>query len=170
MRADTKARRREIRSLLSATTVASQNALQHLLAERGFDVTQATISRDLDAVGAERIRQDGHVRYRIGHDRGVAGPATVALSDAVDEFVEGMETSGNLIVLKVPPGAAQFVASRIDAATLDGVLGTIAGDDTILVVADDRVTPATVLQRLRGTEAFDGQRDQEGRARVQRRS
>lgn len=121
-----------------------------LLAEKGFDVTQATISRDLDAVGAERVKDDGGIRYRISRRAGANSEAVATMHEAVDEFVEGLVTSGYLIVLKVPPGAAQFVASRIDAAELNGSLGTIAGDDTILVVVDEQVGAETLSRRLTG--------------------
>lgn len=152
MRADTNARRREVRSLLVSGAVTSQSDLQQLLVERGFDVTQATISRDLDAVGAERVKDNGGFQYRISQDPDAASAALGALHAAFDEFVESLVTSGNLIVLKVPPGAAQFVASRIDAADVGGAVGTIAGDDTILVVADERVGAEAVSRRLTGTE------------------
>lgn len=156
MRADTNARRREIRSLLDSGDIASQNDLQILLAEKGFDVTQATISRDLDSVGAERVKDNGGFTYRISRYADADNEALEALVEAVDEFVESLVTSGNLIVLKVPPGAAQFVASRIDAAELNGSLGTIAGDDTILVVADEQVGVTTLSRRLTGTEQIHG--------------
>jgi len=127
-----------------------------LLAEKGFDVTQATISRDLDSVGAQRVKDNGGFRYRLSRHADADDAALEALLDAVDEFVESLVTSGNLIVMKVPPGAAQFVASRIDAAELNGSLGTIAGDDTILVVADEQVGVATLSRRLTGTEQTHG--------------
>jgi transcriptional regulator of arginine metabolism len=75
-----------------------------------------------------------------------------ALFHAVDEFVMAVAVSGNLVVLHVPPGAAQFVASRIDAADVDGIMGTIAGDDTILIVADAEVGADTISERVQGTE------------------
>jgi len=156
MRPDTNARRREIRSLLIAGGIASQSDLQALLVDKGFEVTQATISRDLDAVGAERVKENGGFRYRISHDPDALDAALEGLHEAVDEFVDSVVTSGNLIVLKVPPGAAQFVASRIDSAGVRGAVGTIAGDDTILVVADESVGAETVSQRLTGTEKLDG--------------
>ncbi len=152
MRADTNARRREIRSLIVSGEIGSQRDLQVLLVEHGFDVTQATISRDLDAVGAERIKDNGGFRYRITRGTNGADAALDALHAAVDEFVESLGTSGNLIVMKVPPGAAQFVASRIDVAGVGGAIGTIAGDDTILVVADEHVGADTVSRRLTGME------------------
>ena len=156
MRADTNARRREIRGLVDSGGISSQNDLQMLLAEKGFDVTQATISRDLDSVGARRVKDNGGFRYRLSRHADADNEALEALLEAVDEFGESLDISGNLIVLKVPPGAAQFVASRIDAAQLSGSLGTIAGDDTILIVADEQVGAATLSRRLTGTEQTHG--------------
>jgi transcriptional regulator of arginine metabolism len=152
MRPDTNARRREIRSLLVSGAVGNQGDLRLLLADKGFEVTQATISRDLDSVGAERVKDNGGFRYQISRDPDAKDAALGALHEAVDEFVESLVASGNLIVLKVPPGAAQFVASRIDAAGVGGAIGTIAGDDTILVVADERIGTGTVSRRITGTE------------------
>ena len=148
MRADTNARRREIRSLVGAGTVTSQHELQVLLVDRGFDVTQATISRDLDAIGAARVKENGGFTYQISRDPDAVSAAFAALHEAVDEFVESVAISGTLIVMKVPPGAAQFVASRIDGASVAGAIGTIAGDDTILVVADERIGAETVSKRI----------------------
>ncbi len=150
MRAATQARRRLIRSLLDESDVSSQAELQEALAANGFEVTQATVSRDLDAIGAVKTRTNGSVVYRLGRED--VGAEREALYQAVDEFVESIATSGNIVVLKVPPGAAQFVASRIDAATVDGVLGTIAGDDTIMVVARESVGAEEVSKRLQGSE------------------
>ncbi len=150
MRPDTQARRRTLRSLLGDTEIVNQAEIHDALAVSGYDVTQATISRDLDAIGAVRVKDNGSFVYRLGGLDVTAHEA--ALYQAVNEFVESIVSSGNLVVMSVPPGAAQFVASRIDAANVDGVVGTIAGDDTILVVASDVVTVSDVQQRLTGTE------------------
>ena len=150
MRADTDTRRRHLRSLLASRDVETQAEIRTALAADGFDVTQATVSRDLDAIGATRVRTNGHHVYRLAPAELTEEEA--ALYAAIDEFVALISTSGNLLVLKVPPGAAQFVASRIDAAQIDGVLGSIAGDDTILVVADEAAGSAVVVKRLEGTE------------------
>lgn len=152
MRADTKPRRLVMRSLISTGTVNNQAVLREKLAEAGFTVTQATISRDLDAIGAARHREDGEYRYRISRVSDAQDESKEALRSAVNEFVTSVVTSGNLVVLKVPPGAAQFVASRIDASPVDGVLGTIAGDDTILVVAAEEPGAEGVSRILTGTE------------------
>ncbi len=150
MRADSDARRRFIRSLIETTDVPNQQAIRESLSEAGHDVTQATISRDLAAIGATRVRDDGGSRYRLVEVAG-SGEDRQAMREAIDEFVTSIVVSGHLLVLKVPPGAAQFVASRIDAASVDGVLGSIAGDDTILVITDESENPHAVVRRLEGT-------------------
>ena len=150
MRGETDTRRRHLRALLASQDVETQAEIRQALAADGFEVTQATVSRDLDAIGASRVRTNGHHVYRLAPSE--VSEERTALFAAVDEFVETITTSGNLLVVKVPPGAAQFVASRIDAAQVDGVLGSIAGDDTILVVADERIGAAEVMNRLEGTE------------------
>ena len=150
MRAETESRRRRVRSILVAAPVSTQAELRDALAAEGFDVTQATVSRDLDAIGAERVRNGHGVVYRLGSSDTSA--EKTALFQAVDEFVLSVAVSGNLVVMHVPPGAAQFVASRIDAATVDGVVGTIAGDDTILIVADAGVGAEVISQRVQRTE------------------
>ena len=150
MRADTHTRRRTIRSLLTSTEIETQEMIRDALRARGFDVTQATISRDLDALGATRLKVGTRTLYRLG-DAGVEDTAMRALYDAVDQYVETIETSGTLVVLKVPPGGAHLVASRIDGAGIDGILGTVAGDDTILVVADEAVGAHEIAGRIEGT-------------------
>ena len=151
MRTDTAARRRFIRGLISGAQVRNQEAIREALIDEGYDVTQATISRDLTAIGAARVRDDGHTVYRLVTSEGTDADLE-ALHEAVDEFVESLTTSANLLVLKVPPGAAQFVASRIDAASIAGVLGSIAGDDTILVVTADDHDPRELARHIEGTE------------------
>lgn len=150
MRPDTGARRRRLRSIVESNDIASQAAFRDALAHEGFEVTQATISRDLDAIGAVRVREDGVNVYRLA-SADASDRRMRALHEAVGEFVESATVSGNLVVLAVPPGAAQFVASRIDQAEVDGVIGTIAGDDTILVVAAESQPTSAVLERLEGT-------------------
>jgi transcriptional regulator of arginine metabolism len=139
-----------MRSILVKQPVSSQAELRDVLASGGFVVTQATVSRDLDAIGAVRVRNGKGAVYQMGSSGTDA--ATVALFQAVDEFVESVAVSGNLVVLHVPPGAAQFVASRIDAASVEGIVGTIAGDDTILLVAEETVGAEKISLRVQGME------------------
>ena len=131
----TAGRRRLLRSILTTRPVTSQQELVDLLDDGGYPVTQATVSRDLDALGAAKERGvDGVARYTIA-DRAIPDEAERAAARSIAEFVQSITHSGNLVVLRTPPGAAHLVAGAIDRADLDYVLGTVAGDDTLIVVA-----------------------------------
>ena len=133
----TASRHRLLRKLLTAETVSSQQELVSLLAARGHLVTQATVSRDLVALGAVKRRTaEGSVRYRIRSATSDGSADMIALGRVLAGFVEAITPSGNLVVMKTPPGAAQVVAGAIDRASPNGVIGTVAGDDTVLVIAD----------------------------------
>lgn len=137
----TAARRRLVRSLIADQKVASQRALVALLGEYGHEVTQATASRDLHAVGAVKDG-DGYV---IADDRHLHA---TGLAEAIDGFAESIVASGNLVVLQTPPGAAHLLAAAIDASGVGGVIGTVAGDDTVLVVASEEVGGSELVQAL----------------------
>ena len=116
------------------------------LAARGLVATQATVSRDLDELGAVKIRdRTGVLVYALPAQGGDSTPdpghgyaeAPARLARLAAELLVGADGSGNLAVLRTPPGAAQFLASALDRAGLPQILGTIAGDDTVLVVARD---------------------------------
>jgi transcriptional regulator of arginine metabolism len=117
--------------------VHSQNDLVELLADEGIEVTQATASRDLEEIGAVRGRdQGGLLRYQFLSE---SNENRSRLSRASDELVLSVVASGNLVVLKTPAGGAQLLASTLDRASgsgeLPNIIGTIAGDDTVLVVS-----------------------------------
>ena len=136
----TKSARHElIRRLLAERQIRSQTELADALAEFSVAVTQATLSRDLDELGAVKGREGAAVRYRIPSSPPAAGPDQQLnrLARLAEELLLSAEASANLVVLRTPPGAAQFLASAIDAVPGPDVLGTIAGDDTVLVVARD---------------------------------
>jgi transcriptional regulator of arginine metabolism len=137
------ARHRRIVELVSHHEVHSQSELAELLAREGVSVTQATLSRDLVELDALKVRAvGGALVYAVpgeGGDRRVAAPTesaagTQRLARLCGELLVSAEASANLVVLRTPPGAAQFLASAFDRAELDDVLGTIAGDDTVLVI------------------------------------
>lgn len=145
MATTTAARRRLIRRLVHEHRPARQRELVDLLADAGHTVTQATVSRDLDALGAAKARDEEGGHYII------PGPASAdagGRTDLVGEFVDEISASGNLVVLRTPPGAAHMVAGVIDRANIDGVVGTVAGDDTILVVAPDDVEGRELAKRF----------------------
>lgn len=140
----TAARRRALRELIESRPVGSQAELVELLAQRGFVVTQSTVSRDLQALGASKNGDDRYVLVPAGS----RSEAEEALARALSEFAQGITPTGNLVVVRTPPGAAQVVAAAIDAAALGGVVGTVAGDDTILVVAAESTGGRRVAQHL----------------------
>jgi transcriptional regulator of arginine metabolism len=131
------ARHARIIQLIRLGPVRSQTELSTLLGEDGFIVTQATLSRDLEELGAMKISgaylipEDGRPRL-FETDQGPA-----RLLRLLHELLTGVDASGNIAVLRTPPGAAQFLASALDRSGLSDIVGTIAGDDTILVVARD---------------------------------
>lgn len=146
-------RQARIVALLSNRPVHSQSELAALLADEGIEVTQATLSRDLEELGAVKLRgADGGVgTYVVPEDgspvRGVAG-GTDRMSRLLGELLVSTDASANLAVLRTPPGAAHYLASAIDRAALPEVVGTIAGDDTVVVVAREPMTGAQLAARF----------------------
>ena len=156
-RPGTKASRQAwVAATLADRPVRSQEELARLLAERGMPVTQATLSRDLEEIGAVRVRSaDGSLVYALPEEPGGPGsrPGGVAgggagsgsepdasrprLSRPASELLISAEASANMVVLRTPAGAAQFLASVLDHAAWPSILGTVAGDDTVLVIARD---------------------------------
>jgi transcriptional regulator of arginine metabolism len=135
------ARHARITALIRQRPVRSQSELGDLLAAEGMPTTQATLSRDLEELGAVKVRgTDGSAAAYVIPEDGRA-PLRAAeqpperLRRLLRELLTGADSSGNLVVLRTPPGAAQFLASALDRSGLPEVVGTIAGDDTILVVA-----------------------------------
>ncbi|MGH3811591.1 MAG: arginine repressor, partial [Pseudonocardiaceae bacterium] len=146
-------RQARIVDLVTHRAVRSQTELAALLAGEGIEVTQATLSRDLDELGAVKLRgvDSGAPVYVIPEDgspvRAVEG-GTARLARVLSELLVSADASANLVVLRTPPGAAHFVASALDRAALTDVVGTIAGDDTILVVARGPLPGAKLAERL----------------------
>jgi transcriptional regulator of arginine metabolism len=140
-------RQARIVAILSSASVRSQSELAARLADEGIEVTQATLSRDLEELGAVKLRgaDGGTGVYLVPEDgspfRGVSG-GTDRMSRLLRELLVSTDASGNLAVLRTPPGAAHYLASAIDRAVLPQVVGTVAGDDTILVVAREPMTGA----------------------------
>jgi transcriptional regulator of arginine metabolism len=142
------ARHARIVDLVRHKSVRSQTELAELLGLDGVQVTQATLSRDLEELGAVKVAGV----YTIPEDgRPPLRPAEQAphrLVRLLRELLNSVDVSGNLVVLRVPPGAAQFLASALDRSGLPDVVGTIAGDDTILVVAREPATDTGSGARL----------------------
>jgi transcriptional regulator of arginine metabolism len=175
------ARQAQIADILTRARVRSQEELADRLAQRGVKVTQATLSRDLEELGAVRLRgTGGTLVYALPGDPGGPGsrpgglpgspaetqpgppgsPPGAWLSRRVDEGASGTlarvgpelllsaEASANLVVLRTPAGAAQFLASAIDHAGWPSILGTVAGDDTVLVISREPAGGNEVAESL----------------------
>ena len=155
------ARQARIAAILAREQVRSQEELADLLARQaGVQVTQATLSRDLDELGVVKLRMAGTLVYALPDGPagpGLGGPDAIDAASVVDgapaappvtaatqrlmrhlaELLTSAEASANLVVLRTPAGAAQFLASVIDHAAVPAILGTVAGDDTVLVITRD---------------------------------
>jgi transcriptional regulator of arginine metabolism len=164
------ARHAQIASILSQklVPVRSQEELAELLNQRGVRVTQATLSRDLEELGAVRLRgQDGALVYALPGEPGPGGLAanraaalsggpfapsaadpSVRLARVAAELLVSAEASANLVVLRTPAGAAQLLASAIDHAGWPSVLGTVGGDDTVLVISREPAGGEQLAQAL----------------------
>ncbi len=142
-------RQHRVARILAEHAVTSQSQVVDLLAAEGVVATQATVSRDLEDLGAVKARMPGgdmvYVIPEQPHDR----PAPEEhLKRVLGEWVVEVGHSVNLVVLRTPPGSAHVVGSAVDRAGLPGILGTVAGDDTVLVVATERAGGEAVARHL----------------------
>ncbi|KKB97815.1 arginine repressor [Mycolicibacter arupensis] len=145
-------RQARIVEVLSSAAVRSQTELAAILAAEGIEVTQATLSRDLEELGAVKLRgpdggAGGYVIPEDGNPLRLSG-GTDRLCRLLGELLVSTDATGNLAVLRTPPGAADYLASAIDRAALPYVVGTIAGDDTIFVAAREPMTGAELAATL----------------------
>jgi transcriptional regulator of arginine metabolism len=140
-----------ILELVQATPVSSQEELRRLLAARGLGVTQATLSRDLRDLGLARVTTEDGVRYVV--PEALADDSSPALDATLAQFLDSVDGVGELIVLHTLPGGAQPVAEAIDGAGWPEVVGTIGGENTILVVCRSSDARTEVMKRLRDLAA-----------------
>jgi transcriptional regulator of arginine metabolism len=136
-----------IKDIVEHEAIRSQEQLRQRLASRGFDVTQATLSRDIKEIGLVKRASDGAYQP-AGVDGPPSSAATATLGRALAEYLAGVEPVQQLIVLRTGPGQAQLLGLALDRARLPGVVGTIAGDDTILVIARNARKAQAVARRL----------------------
>ena len=147
-----------ILELVETEAITSQEQLRERLRTRGIETTQATLSRDIRDLALVKRAADGAYRPAGGIDSD-AGDSEAALAQAVEDYLQGQEAVEQLLVLKTAPGQAQPLAVAIDRARLPEIVGTIAGDDTILVIcrSPDRALALTRrLQKLAGAAVPQG--------------
>ena len=150
------ARRAKAISLIQEGLVHSQSDLVALLKKAGYKVTQTTASRDLEEIGAIRARNTaGESTYEI---RESLDDAIVRSTPVPSQLILSVDHSANLAVIHTPPGAAQFLASSLDHANLTGVIGTIAGDDTIILVSKKATGGANLAKELLAYARGEGKR------------
>jgi transcriptional regulator of arginine metabolism len=139
-----------LRQILAQQPLSRQEDVVEALAGAGFRASQATVSRDLAEIGAVKVvDEDGGERYRLSSSMDVGGEGFGELRRALEAFMLDMAASANLLVLKTLPAGAGPVAAAVDRVGLEGVAGTVAGDDTVLVVAEETSSARTVEDRLR---------------------
>ena len=144
-------RRILIRKLLAEREISSQGELARLLGEAGHRVTQSTVSRDLTELGATKADEGTeHERYVLADRQRTADDGLDRLRRALEDYLEGAVPSGNLVVLRVRSATAGAVAAALDAAPPKGVVGTLAGDDTVIVIADNAVGGGAVAKTIMG--------------------
>ena len=139
-----------IAGLLADHPITSQSQLVELLDAAGIESTQATVSRDLEDLGAVKVRMPGVERlvYAIAElPKDQIAPLD-HLRRVLGEWVVDLAVSGNLVVVRTPPGSAHVVASALDRTKIEGLLGTVAGDDTILVIAEESHGGKALAERL----------------------
>ena len=143
-------RQHRILRVLEEQPVSSQAQLVQLLESEGVVATQATVSRDLEELGAVKVRiPGGAMAYAIPeHSKERMSSGDDHLRRLMGEFVVEVSYSLNLVVLRTPPGSAHVVASAVDRAGVAGLLGTVAGDDTLLLVCAENVSAASVAARF----------------------
>ena len=141
-------RLRAIADLIRTRPVASQDEIAEALAALGFTVTQATISRDLEQLGAAKVRRAGLLVYALPEEISPPVSDGPQMQTVFRDWVRSVDFAGNLVVIKTPPGSAHLVGVALDRAELPEVAGTICGDDTIFVAVRDVVSAPSLAQRL----------------------
>lgn len=138
-----------IREIIESASIETQEDLAEALRERSFDVTQATVSRDIKELMLRKVpTSDGRARYAMpaGQSRITAGGRSARM---FQDSVVSIESSENIIVIKTLPGAANAIASIVDHESWKEVIGTVAGDDTILLVVKPKAVVRQVMDRLK---------------------
>jgi transcriptional regulator of arginine metabolism len=142
-------RQRAIADLIRAHALANQEELAEQLAALGHSVTQATISRDLEQLGAVKVRREGQLSYALPDQ--VPGSPAPRLAAVFRDWVRSVEPAGNLVVIKTPPGSAHLIGVALDQSDMPEIVGTICGDDTIFVACREAVEAQALSRKLRGS-------------------
>ena len=124
-------RQRAVADLIRANALASQDEVAARLAGLGFEVTQATVSRDLEQLGALKVRRDGRISYTLPDQLPANGATASRLELVLRDWVRSIDVAATIVVLKTPPGSAHLVGVALDESPFAEIVGTTCGDDTI---------------------------------------
>lgn len=141
-------RHRAIADLIRGNALSSQEELAERLGSLGFAATQATISRDLEQIGAMKVRRDGQLSYAL--PEAARGGASPRLAAVFRDWVQSVEPASNLVVIRTPPGSAHLVGVALDSSGLAEIVGTICGDDTIFVACRSPAEAKALSSKLGG--------------------
>ena len=139
-------RRHALAQLIRSRAPASQDEVAEQLAGMGYAVTQATVSRDLEQLGAMKVRREGRLAYALPEATGAPGGSRLAL--VLRDWARSIAVAGNLVVIKTPPGSGHLIGVALDEAQLAGIVGTICGDDTIFVATPGASEASRVSAQL----------------------
>ena len=139
-------RQRAIADLIRGNALSSQEELAERLGSLGFAATQATISRDLEQIGAIKVRRNGQLSYALA-EAGQNAPLP-RLASVFRDWVRSVQAAGNLLVIKTPPGSAHLIGVALDNSDLAEIVGTICGDDTIFVACGSSAQAQALAARL----------------------
>ncbi len=145
-------RQRAIADLIRANALASQEELAERLAALGYAVTQATVSRDLEQIGAVKVRRDGQLSYALPQQ--ARTPAAPRLESVFRQWVTGIDVAMNMVVIKTPPGSAHLIGVALDQSEIPAVVGTICGDDTIFVACRSVADAGELATTFRGSASL----------------
>lgn len=141
-------RQRAIAELIRANALSSQEELADRLGSLGFAATQATISRDLEQIGAMKVRRNGQLSYSL--PSAARSNLSPRLAAVFRDWVRSVEPAANLVVIKTPPGSAHLVGVVLDQSELPDIAGTICGDDTIFIACRGSSEAEALSSKLRG--------------------
>lgn len=139
--------------IIRAGSIGSQEELASRLGEFGFTATQATISRDLEQLGAVRARRGGRVTYALPDRSGAGTQPAAALAGVLRDWVRAIAPAGTMLVLRTPPGSAHLVGVALDEAALPQIVGTVCGDDTVFAACRNEMDVAALGRILGGNAA-----------------
>ena len=145
-------RQRAMADLIREHALANQEEVAARLSALGFEVTQATVSRDLEQIGAVKVRRNGSIGYALP-DQLIGAAAPSRLASVLRDWVRSVDIAATIVVLKTPPGSAHLVGVALDEAGLPEVVGNICGDDTIFAACRSAADAAKAAAKLRALAA-----------------